>query len=656
MNSKQTPSSDSDYPAPPNPPHPSQRRPRGFASASSPPPPTNRREREKEKERTKLRERHRRAITSRMLSGLRQHGNFPLPARADMNDVLAALAREAGWVVEADGTTYRPASLGHTVAVQPPISASNNQLVNFAVKSAESPISSSSLRSCPVTKAQDVHTPLMPVEVEDGLSSASLDSVVAGGNAKRMKYVNADPTMESLDHVAHDQISTLHEDHFIGTEYINVFATLPMGIINNYCELIDPEAVKQELRQLKALNVDGVVVYCWWGIVEGWAPRKYDWSGYNDLFMILKEFHFKFQIMLAFHDYGGNGLNGSMEMPISLPKWVLEIGKENPDIFFTDREGRRNTECLSWGIDRERVLNGRTGLEVCFDFMRSFRMEFDALFEEGTIYAIEIGMGASGELRYPSFPHKFGWIYPGIGEFQCYDRYMQQNLRNAAKLRGHAIWGRGPDSAGYYNSRPHEAEFFCDKGEYDNYYGRFFLKWYTGYLINHTDQLLSLTRLVFEGIQLVVKIPSIYWWYKSASHAAELTAGFYNPINRDGYAPILEVLSRHGVTVKIMYCGPHSQDDGEACADSGGLFWQVMRSGQDLGLTIAAEASLSCHDSDMYDRIVDMAKARCDPDHRHLAFFTYLQSPHIFMEQRDDLQLTELGKFIRCMHGDATQF
>lgn len=42
-----------------------------------------------------------------MLSGLRQHGNFPLPARADMNDVLAALAREAGWIVDADGTTYR---------------------------------------------------------------------------------------------------------------------------------------------------------------------------------------------------------------------------------------------------------------------------------------------------------------------------------------------------------------------------------------------------------------------------------------------------------------------------------------------------------------------------------------------------------------------
>lgn len=94
-------------------PQPQARRPRGFAAtaaAAAMGPATTgkgKKEREKEKERTKLRERHRRAITSRMLAGLRQYGNFPLPARADMNDVLAALAREAGWVVEADGTTYR---------------------------------------------------------------------------------------------------------------------------------------------------------------------------------------------------------------------------------------------------------------------------------------------------------------------------------------------------------------------------------------------------------------------------------------------------------------------------------------------------------------------------------------------------------------------
>lgn len=59
-----------------------------------------------EKERTKLRERHRRAITARILAGLRRHGNYNLRVRADINDVIAALAKEAGWVVLPDGTTF----------------------------------------------------------------------------------------------------------------------------------------------------------------------------------------------------------------------------------------------------------------------------------------------------------------------------------------------------------------------------------------------------------------------------------------------------------------------------------------------------------------------------------------------------------------------
>lgn len=73
---------------------------------------------------------------------------------------------------------------------------------------------------------------------------------------------------------------------------------------------------------------------------------------------------------MAFHEYGGND---SGDISVSLPQWVLEIGKENEDIFFADREGRRNTECLSWGIDKERVLKGRTAIEV---YNTSFSLQY----------------------------------------------------------------------------------------------------------------------------------------------------------------------------------------------------------------------------------------------------------------------------------------
>ncbi|KAK3424763.1 hypothetical protein EUGRSUZ_F01533 [Eucalyptus grandis] len=64
---------------------------------------------------------------------------------------------------------------------------------------------------------------------------------------------------------------------------------------------------------------------------------------------------------MSFHECGGDVGD---DVHILLPSWVMEIGRKNPDIYIIDREGRRITECLTWGIDKERVLRGRTTVEV----------------------------------------------------------------------------------------------------------------------------------------------------------------------------------------------------------------------------------------------------------------------------------------------------
>lgn len=61
----------------------------------------------KERENNKRRERRRRAIAAKIFAGLRMYGNYKLPKHCDNNEVLKALCNEAGWIVEADGTTYR---------------------------------------------------------------------------------------------------------------------------------------------------------------------------------------------------------------------------------------------------------------------------------------------------------------------------------------------------------------------------------------------------------------------------------------------------------------------------------------------------------------------------------------------------------------------
>lgn len=611
----------------------SQRRPRGFAATAasgSASAGRGRKEREKEKERTKLRERHRRAITSRMLAGLRQYGNFPLPARADMNDVLAALAREAGWTVEADGNTYRPSLPPHMAA--------------FPVRSVESP-STCTLRNS-LGKASSMEYQPSVLKIDDNLSPTSLDSIVVAERdiAKTESYatgpINSPECLEA-DQLVRDVHTEEQGGVLTGTPYVPVYVTLATGIINNFCQLVDPESLRQELRRFKSLNVDGVVVDCWWGIVEGWNPQKYIWSGYRDLFNIIREFQLKLQVVMAFHEHGGID-----HVVISLPKWVLEIGKDNQDIFFTDRDGRRNTECLSWGVDKVRVLRGRTAIEVYFDMMRSFRTEFDDFFKEGFISGVEIGMGASGELMFPSFSERFGWTYPGIGEFQCYDKYLQKSLRKAAKLRGHSFWARGPDNAGHYNSLPHETGFFRERGDYDSYYGRFFLNWYAQSLIDHADNVLTLANLAFEDTRIIVEIPAVYWWYKTASHAAELTAGYYNPTNQDGYSPLIEVLKKHSVTMKFL-CS-NLQENQESMADPEGLSWQVLNSAWDRGLTLAGQNAVPFCEREGWMRIVETAKPRNDPDHRHFQFFVY-QQPSLLV--RTTIWYSDLDSFVKCMHG-----
>ncbi len=69
-----------------------------------------------------------------------------------------------------------------------------------------------------------------------------------------------------------------------------------------------------------------------------------------------------------------------------------------------------------------------------------------------------LGTGPCGELRYPAYQEKGNkWSYfgerlggdgalqiqrgiPGIGEFQCYDKYMLADLREAALKAGNEEW------------------------------------------------------------------------------------------------------------------------------------------------------------------------------------------------------------------------
>uniref|UniRef100_A0A0D3DMD7 Beta-amylase n=1 Tax=Brassica oleracea var. oleracea TaxID=109376 RepID=A0A0D3DMD7_BRAOL len=128
---------------------------------------------------------------------------------------------------------------------------------------------------------------------------------------------------------------------------------------------------------------------------------------------------------------------------------------------------------------------------------------------------IQVGMGPCGELRYPSYPESNGTRkFSGIGEFQCYEKYLRSSLQAYAESVEKTNWGTsGPHDAGEYKNLPEDTEFFQEI--------------WNRKLLEHGHKLLTLAKAIFQGTgaKLSGKVAGIYWHYNTRSNAAELTAG-----------------------------------------------------------------------------------------------------------------------------------
>ncbi|WOK99765.1 hypothetical protein Cni_G08477 [Canna indica] len=427
--------------------------------------------------------------------------------------------------------------------------------------------------------------------------------------------------------------------------YVPVYVMLQLGVVNAENVLEKPEELRAQLKQLKAADVDGVMVDVWWGIIEGKGPKSYEWGSYRELFKMIKEEGLKLQAIMSFHQCGGN-VGDSVYIPI--PQWVRDVAKSNPDIFYTNRSGVRNPEYLSLGVDNQPLFGGRTALELYSDFMKSFRENMADFLEAGLLTDIEVGLGPAGELRYPSYPEALGWVFPGIGEFQCYDKYLEADFNCAAAKAGHPEW-KLPDDAGEYNDTPDQTDFFADNGTYTTEQGKFFLTWYSNKLLFHADQILDLANLAFLGckVKLAIKVSGIHWWYKVDSHAAELTAGYYNLKDRDGYRTIARQLTRHDAILNFTCVEMRdSEQPEEAKSAPEELVQQVLSAAWREGIEVACENALNRYDKTAYNQMIRNARPN---DTNQVSALTYLRlsdyllEPHIF----------DLFKiFVRKMHAD----
>jgi len=376
------------------------------------------------------------------------------------------------------------------------------------------------------------------------------------------------------------------------------------------------------------MGVKGVMIDVWWGLTE-LSPQTYRFDGYLRVAELARARGLHLQPIMSFHRCGGN-VNDDCN--ITLPAWALSAAREH-SLFYQDQWGYQNEEVLSLSADYMRVFASasgslRTGLSVYEDFMRAFAKAFSGYLSDGTIDNVQVGLGPAGELRYPSYPSA-RWTYPGVGAFQAFDPQMLQSLRSAAKAAGHAEWNSPPTDAGSYNSTPSTTAFF--KTGYSTDYGRFFLDWYQGQLMQHGKDLLKSAISIFGSTSVAGKIAGIHWWYGDNSHAAELTAGYYNANGNDAYEDFAQMMDTAHFDFTCLEMTDAAQAGCNCNSKPEELVRQAIDAVRHYDGIMAAENALNTYSQEGYDQILNQLRY----GKGYLKAFTYLRLSSTLFEAKN---------------------
>jgi beta-amylase len=200
--------------------------------------------------------------------------------------------------------------------------------------------------------------------------------------------------------------------------------------------LPDSSSARQEfgemLREAKRKGLNAISVDVWWGKVaeKSKNPADWNWQYYDDLFHLIKANNLEIIPILSTHQCGG-GFDETCNIP--LPSWLTrskEKGGEGftqDDLFFKSETNRYNTDAISpWATENPQVL---AYLQA---FMEAFKTHIAQADYLSQIKEIDLSLGPSGELRYPSYNFSDGWTYPGRGFFQSYSEPAIKSFRTWA--------------------------------------------------------------------------------------------------------------------------------------------------------------------------------------------------------------------------------
>lgn len=296
------------------------------------------------------------------------------------------------------------------------------------------------------------------------------------------------------------------------------------------------------LKEAREFGVEAVSVDVWWGLVM----QKGDvasWDYYDKVFAEVIKAGFQIVPIMSFHRCGGGPHD---DVNIAMPQWlsvVVSNGNKDPrDLLYQSETGKELADAIPpWVAEEVPTL-----YDEMFKFIDRFLKQYNKELLEKRFPEINISLGPTGELRYPSYSSEDSWMFPERGYYQCYSESASRSfLRWVRNPRNCCSW------AGAYSDTeirvpnghlppfvgPRADSFVSERLHLKPGYGQDFLVWYHQSLLDHGKQILKAAiRAVMTNCQglpndnlpfVGMKIPGVHWQWRctGVTRYSELTAG-----------------------------------------------------------------------------------------------------------------------------------
>ena len=168
--------------------------------------------------------------------------------------------------------------------------------------------------------------------------------------------------------------------------------------------------------------------------------------------------------------------------------------------------------------------------------------------------------------------------------------------------------------------------------------------------MTHGSEILSAARTALDNnkhktVAVATKVAGIHWWYKSNSHAAELTAGYYNANGYNAYDEIAQMCDKVGCKIDFT-CLEMQDDEQDASCDCGPfeLVQQVEHAAFSNNVGFGGENALPRFDQTAYNTILNQAHN----NGKVINDFTYLRLSNVLLQTNN---FNTFKGFVNSMRG-----